>query len=238
MSCPRLLILLSISILAIISCVGGTQPRPEPPGSVDPISRTPAQSRPAVVGDGDLPFEIDLPAGFKITLYAGNIPNARSMTMSPSGTLFVGTTTAGNLYALLDNDRDYRADEGHLIGRRMNMPNGVAFRDGSLYVAEANRILRYDDIENRLENPPAPVIINDDFPNQRTHGWKLVRFGPDGMLYVPVGAPCNVCEPPAEIFGTIMRMQVAWFRSRNVRFGRSQLGRLRLAPTDSRIVVH
>jgi glucose/arabinose dehydrogenase len=129
------------------------------------------------------------------------------MTLSPRGTLFVGTRTAGNVYALLDKDQDYRVDEGYIIGRGMNMPNGVAFRDGSLYVAAVNQVLRYDNIEDNLDNPPEPVIINASFPRERGHGWKFIRFGPDGMLYVPVGAPCNVCELPGEKFGTIMRMQ-------------------------------
>ena len=86
------------------------------------------------------------------------------------------------------------------------MPEWVAFRDGALYVAEVSRILRYDDIENRLENPPEPVVVNRDLPSDRHHGWKFIRFGPDGKLYVPVGAPCNVCERDDPRYATIMRM--------------------------------
>ncbi|MBM2839395.1 MAG: sorbosone dehydrogenase [Deltaproteobacteria bacterium] len=87
------------------------------------------------------------------------------------------------------------------------MPNGVAFRDGSLYVAEVSRVLRYDNIESRLKNPPQPVVVNDSFPKETHHGWKFIRFGPDGMLYVPVGAPCNVCEKEDKRYGSIMRMK-------------------------------
>lgn len=150
---------------------------------------------------------IKLPPGFQISIYADNVPNARSMTLSPDGTLFVGTRDAGNVYAVLDRDGNNRADEVITIARGMNMPNGVAFRDGSLYLAELNRVLRYDNIEANLNNPPAPVVVNDSFPSDRHHGWKFIRFGPDGMLYVPVGAPCNVCERDDERYASIMRMQ-------------------------------
>jgi glucose/arabinose dehydrogenase len=86
------------------------------------------------------------------------------------------------------------------------MPNGVAFHNGALYVAEVNRVLRFDNIEARLKNPPQPVVVNDSFPTKKHHGWKFIRFGPDGKLYVPVGAPCNVCESDDQRFATIMRM--------------------------------
>jgi len=88
----------------------------------------------------------------------------------------------------------------------LNMPNGVAFRDGSLYVTEVNRVLRYDNIESRLKNPPKPVIVNNNFPKDTHHGWKFIRFGPDDKLYVPVGAPCNVCERSHKIYSSITRM--------------------------------
>ena len=157
---------------------------------------------------GRLPIEtIKLPAGFEIGIYADNVPGARSMALSPNGTLFVGTQSHGVVYALSDSGRHDRAGRVRVIARGLNMPNGVAFRDGALYVAEVNRVLRYDHIEARLENPPQPVVVNDTFPRDRHHGWKFIRFGPDGMLYVPVGAPCNVCEPPGPYHATIMRMR-------------------------------
>ena len=86
------------------------------------------------------------------------------------------------------------------------MPCGVAFRKGSLYVAEVNRILRYDDIENRLSNPPEPVVVYDKLPTEKHHGWKYIAFGPDDKLYIPVGAPCNVCKRDNEIYASIARM--------------------------------
>ena len=86
------------------------------------------------------------------------------------------------------------------------MPSGVAFREGALYVAEVNRILRYDDIESRLDDPPEPVVVNDELPSDRHHGWKFISFGPDDKLYVPIGAPCNVCERDDPRYATIVRM--------------------------------
>lgn len=159
-------------------------------------------------GDTNLPLDkIKLPPGFEIGIYASDVPNARSMTLSPNGTLFVGTRNAGNVYAILDKDEDNKADEVITLARGLNMPNGVAFRNGSLYVAEVNRVLRYDNIEENLNNPPEPVVVNDSFPTDEHHGWKFIRFGPDGLLYVPVGAPCNVCEREDERYASIMRMK-------------------------------
>jgi glucose/arabinose dehydrogenase len=126
----------------------------------------------------------------------------------PSGTLFVGTRKAGRIYAVVDRDGDFRADQTVTLADGLNMPNGVAFSDGSLYVAEVNRILRYDQIEQNLRSPPKPVIVNDSFPRDEHHGWKYIAIGPDGMLYVPVGAPCNICEKDDPRYSTIMRMKL------------------------------
>jgi len=157
----------------------------------------------------EIPLDkLRLPDGFAIEVYAENVPNARSMARSPNGTLFVSTRQAGNVYAVLDRDQDQKADEVITIASGLNMPNGVAFRGGALYVAEVNQVLRYDGIESRLQNPPEPVVIDEEFPSERAHGWKFIRFGPDGKLYVPVGAPCNICDRTGEDirFATVTRM--------------------------------
>lgn len=151
--------------------------------------------------------KIKLPPGFKLSLFASKVPNARSMTLSPNGTLFVGTREKGRVYALLDHNGDNQADELITIARGLYMPNGVAFRNGSLFVAEVSRVLRFDEIETRLHDPPAPAVVYDGFPRDKHHGWKFIRFGPDGMLYIPVGAPCNVCERDDERYATITRMK-------------------------------
>jgi glucose/arabinose dehydrogenase len=150
--------------------------------------------------------QIKLPPGFEIQLYSASVPDARSMALSPNGTLFVGTMENGAVYALLDHNGANRADEVITIAHGLHQPNGVAWRDGSLYVAERWRVVRYDDIEARLKNPPAPVVVNDSFPHQTEHSWKYLRFGPDGKLYVPIGAPCNICIPPDKRQASITRM--------------------------------
>ncbi len=162
--------------------------------------------RPPRVFGGELPLEkIALPPGFSIDLFATDVPNARSMTLGEKGTLFVGTRKAGKVYAIRDLDGDGRADEVLTIASGLNMPNGVAFREGSLFVACVDRLLRFDEIEERLKQPPAPTVISENLPGDRRHGWKFIRFGPDGYLYVPVGAPCNVCERDDKRYASILR---------------------------------
>jgi glucose/arabinose dehydrogenase len=149
--------------------------------------------------------KIKLPPGFEISVYA-EVTNARSLCWGSNGTLFVGNRDEHNVYAVTDTDKNGRADSVYTIATKLNTPNGVAFRDGSLYVAEISRILRYDSIESRLSNPPAPVVVFDKYPDKAHHGWKFIAFGPDGKLYVPVGAPCNVCDEKDPVFASITRM--------------------------------
>ena len=149
---------------------------------------------------------IQLPPGFKVELYATGVPNARSLTLGSGGTVFVGSRRAGKVYALVGNGRGDRASEVITIARGLNTPNGVAFHDGSLYVAEVSRVLRYDDIEARLKNPPVPVVVSTELPLTKQHEWRFIRFGPDGWLYVGVGAPCNVCESTDKRVARILRM--------------------------------
>lgn len=154
----------------------------------------------------DLLKSIHLPPGFSIHLYTDKITNARSLALSPEGTVFVGTRREGSVYAVKDLNGDHHADKVYVIAQGLNMPNGVAFRNGALFVAEVNRLLRFDQIESRLEDPPDPVVVFDGYPGDRHHGWKFIRFGPDGKLYVPIGAPCNVCEREDPRYATITRI--------------------------------
>lgn len=152
------------------------------------------------------PDAIKLPPGFSIAIYAEKVPGARSLALGAKGTLFVGSRSEGKVYAIVDRNKDQQADEVFIIASGLRSPNGVAFRAGALYVAEINRVLRFDNIEAQLRSPPKPVVVNASFPDKSHHGWKFIRFGPDGKLYVPVGAPCNVCEEKDPRFASIMRM--------------------------------
>ncbi len=137
---------------------------------------------------------IHLPRNFSIEIYTNEVPGARSLAVGHKGTVFVGTRKEGDgrVYAVVDAGAEGR--RVFVIARGLDMPNGVAFRDGALYVAESHRILRFDNIESHLTTPPAPVVVSEDFPPSAVHGWKFIRFGPDGKLYIPIGAPCNVCQ--------------------------------------------
>ncbi|MGR8999914.1 MAG: PQQ-dependent sugar dehydrogenase [Gammaproteobacteria bacterium] len=154
----------------------------------------------------DVLKQLHLPDGFIISIYADNVPNARSLALGDNGVVFAGTTSAGIVYALQDNNNDGVADKQYLIASELNMPNGVAYKDGSLYVAEVNRIIRFDHISQQLVNPPKPVTVYDQFPSDKHHGWKYLRFGPDNKLYTAVGAPCNICNPEKEIYASLVRL--------------------------------
>ncbi len=149
---------------------------------------------------------ITLPPGFEIRVLADGVEDARQMARGDQGTIFVGSRKAGKVHAIVDADRDYVSDRVLLIDQGLTMPSGLEFRAGSLYVGALDRVLRYDGIEDSLQQPPEPVLVSDAFPDKTHHGWKYLRFGPDGWLYVPVGAPCNVCDEPG--FANIRRIRV------------------------------
>ncbi|MEM9548407.1 MAG: PQQ-dependent sugar dehydrogenase [Bacteroidota bacterium] len=158
--------------------------------------------------NGQLPLDkLNLPDGFKIDVFADNVENARSLCLSPNGTLFVGTRGKGSVYALVDSDKDGRSDKQYILMEDGEMPNGVAFKDGDLYVAEVSRILKFSDIENKLDNPGTPEVVYDKYPTETHHGWKYIAFGPDDRLYVPVGAPCNICESEDKVFASITSLK-------------------------------
>jgi glucose/arabinose dehydrogenase len=139
---------------------------------------------------------IQLPPGFEISVWAEGVENARQLALVDAGTVFAGSRKAGKVHAVVDTDGDLFAEGVYLLDEGLNMPSGLEFRFGSLYVGAVDRILRYDDIESRLDQPPKPDVLNVTFPDKTHHGWKYLRFGPDDMLYVPVGAPCNICAEP------------------------------------------
>lgn len=165
---------------------------------------------PAAAAAAPLPLDlIKLPPGFTIAVYASGVPNARQLALGSKGTVFVGNRnkTGDRVFALVDKDGDHTAEQVLTVAKGLTEPNGVAFRDGALYVAEISRVLRFDAIESRLDSPGEPVVVNDTLPKDTHHGQKFIAFGPDGLLYVPVGAPCNVCERDDPRYSTIMRMK-------------------------------
>jgi glucose/arabinose dehydrogenase len=156
---------------------------------------------------------INLPPGFSISLYAQGMDEARSLAMGDDGTLYVGTRGAqgapaiGKVYAITNDNRDGKGDQVITILEGLNYPNGVAFHDGDLYVAELNRVLKYEDVSGHLLDMPEPKVVIDTLPNDYMHGWKFIAVGPDNKLYVPVGAPCNTCEPDDQ-HAHILRMDL------------------------------
>ena len=140
-----------------------------------------------------LPIEkLKAPKGFKIELYAAGVGNARTLRQGDKGTVFVGSRLLDKVYAIVDKG-DKR--EVKPIYSGLYRPNGLAFKDGVLYIAELSRISKVEKIEDNLDNPPKPVVIYDDLPKDEAHGWKFLTIGPDDKLYFQVGAPCNICMP-------------------------------------------
>lgn len=196
MNKPALITILGVVVLILF--FHGTEP------AFSPIDNS---SMPAITSaSADLPLSsIKLPKGFSISVYA-EVENARSMAISPGGIVFVGNRNGDKVYAIKDTNGDFKADKKWIIASGLNMPNGVAFKDGNLYVAEVSRIHKFSGIESKLDNPGKSEIIYDKFPKETHHGWKYIAFGPDGKLYVPVGAPCNICESKDPVYAAIHRM--------------------------------
>ena len=141
--------------------------------------------------------------GYSVSLLASDLPKARHMVMGAKGTLFVGSM-AGNVYALtLDGST---VKQKRIVLKGLTDPSGVAFKNGTLYVADRTRIVRFNGIEDNLDNPGAPVMVIDGLPDKARHDAHAMGFGPDGKLYVAVGAPCDTCEAINDEYGVIVRV--------------------------------
>ena len=156
----------------------------------------PVPAHPVPTAADKLPVsKIKLPPGFKAEVWVSGILDARGMREGDKGTVFVSSLfVAGKIYAVVDKGGKR---EVKTIAEKLFLPNGIEFHKGSLYVATPKDITRYDGIEDKLDSPPKPVMVYGKLPGDVPHGWKFIKIGPDGKLYVPVGAPCNICEPPA-----------------------------------------
>src|SRR4030095_9369324 len=194
-----LLTVLLLGALAVSLLPAQAQQPPPPwkqgqPSNLADSTLAPIAQPPAPKAPGEIPVDkIKLPPGFKAELWASGINNARVMTWGSKGTLFVSSRVAGNVYAIVDKGS---SREVKTIAKGLNLPNGVAFRDGTLYIAEIHRITKMVGIEDKLDSPPAMEVVYDTLPKDLPHGWKYLAFGPDGKLYFNIGAPCNICVPP------------------------------------------
>ncbi|MEO1290149.1 MAG: PQQ-dependent sugar dehydrogenase [Chloroflexota bacterium] len=150
--------------------------------------------------------QIELPDGFEISIFADNVEGARTLRLGDNGTLFVSSRGAGNIYAIPNATSSEIAEDIIIVDSELNSPNGIDLVDGDLYVAEIGQITRYDDIEDNLTSAES-ILITDALPEAGHHGWRYMGYAPDGMLYVAIGAPCNVCELE-EMFGTIHRLNL------------------------------
>jgi glucose/arabinose dehydrogenase len=151
-----------------------------------------------------LPIDaLRVPQGFKVEVWAHGAPGARMMAEGPNGTVFVGTRAIGRVYAVSEEGGQRRV---RTLLQQLNQPNGVAVRDGNLYVVAINRVLRFDGIEGKLDNPGQPADLTAAFnlPTEEHHGWKFLAFSPDGRLTMNTGVPCNVCEFDRDRFANII----------------------------------
>jgi len=205
---PLALAVLAFCVAALAQDKPAEEPfwaKGRPPGDVA-MKMAPVPAFPIATPADQLPVKkIKVPPGFKVEVWASDILDARGMRQGDKGTVFVSSLfVAGKVYAVVDKGGKR---EVKTVAEKLFLPNGIEFNKGSLYVATPKDITRYDGIEDKLDNPPAPVMVYDKLPGEVPHGWKFIKLGPDGKLYVPIGAPCNICQP-GEGFAKILRMNL------------------------------
>jgi glucose/arabinose dehydrogenase len=211
---------LTSAAAALVIGLAALVPQPaeaqRPPGLSDLDKSNPSRSKqdtnlrphptpPTAAPADKLPVtKLKLPSGFKAEVWSTGHPGARTMVLGSKGTMFMGTRLIGRVYAITNKDGKR---EAKVIIQGLTQPNGLAFKDGALYVFAINKVFRYDNIEDKLDNPGTPVELTDKFnlPPEIHHNWKYVAFGPDGKLYVQVGANCNICEVNPGVHGQIRR---------------------------------
>ena len=178
--------------------------------------------------------KLKVPAGFNIEVYAAGMANARSLAEGDKGTVFVGSRLVDKVYAIINKDGKRSVK---VVASGLYRPNGVAFKNGTLYIAELSKVSKIDKIEDNLDSPPKPTMIYDNLPKDEAHGWKFIAIGPDNKLYVPVGQPGNnVLHDDAH--GQIRRMNLDGTRRRSDRARRAQHRRLRLESRDQAALLH
>ena len=207
------------ALLAAVWPAGAQQPAPAqqaaplPPGSpligrpdtADAKRLAPVPAPPLAAAADKLPVDkLKAPKGFKVEVYASGMPNARSLALGDKGTVFVGSRLQDKVYAIVDKGGKR---EVKIIASGLYRPNGVAFKNGTLYIMELSQLSKIDKIEDNLDNPPKPTVIFDGLPKDEAHGWKYIAIGPDNKLYFEIGQPCNNCLPP-EGYATMRRVNL------------------------------
>jgi glucose/arabinose dehydrogenase len=196
---------------AVVTAMAQTPPgfspldRGKPGSQKQDTNLRPHPTPPTPAAADKLPVDkIKLPPGFKAEVWSSGHPGARTMVQGPKGTIFMGSRVIGRVYAVTEKGGKR---EAKVLLQGLTQPNGLAVKDGALYVFAINKVFRYDNIEDKLDNPGTPVELTDKFglPDTIHHNWKYVDFGPDGKLYVQVGANCNICEINPGTHGQIRR---------------------------------
>jgi len=190
-------------------------PQPLPPGSpligrpnTEAAMKLAPVAPPPIPSSADklaqVPGKLKLQKGFHVELYAGNVPNARSMRQGDKGTIFVGSRLQDKVHYITEKDGKR---EVKVLVSGLYRPNGLAIKDGTLYIAELSQVSKIEKVEDNLDKSPKPTVIYSDLPKDEAHGWKFIAIGPDNKLYVPVGQPCNNCIP-SDAHGQIRRINL------------------------------
>jgi glucose/arabinose dehydrogenase len=175
------------------------------PDNADAQKLAPVPSPPLPVAADKLPLDkLKVPKGFKIEVYASGMANARSLALGDKGTVFVGSRLVDKVYAIVDKGGKR---EVKVIASGLYRPNGLAFKNGTLYIMELSQLSKIDNIEDNLDNPPKPTVVVKDLPKDEAHGWKYLAIGPDNKAYFEIGSPCNICMP-REGYGTMRRVNL------------------------------
>ena len=231
---------LATALAAWPSAAQQSTPTPPPPTPNQPSSDAATRLRgitppPFATAADKLPIpQLKLPKGFKIEVFMSGVPNARSLRLGDKGTVFVSNRILDKVYAVVEKGGKR---ELHILASGLDRPNGLAFRNGALYIAEGTKVSKLENVEDNIDNPPKPVVIYDRFPNHQSHGWKYMAVGPDNKLYINVGAPCNICLPP-ETNAQIVRIESRRQRRRAVCARRAQLRRVRFPSGNEGALFH
>jgi glucose/arabinose dehydrogenase len=205
------------------------------PDTADAKRLAPVPAPPLAAAADKLPVDkLKAPKGFKVEVYASGMPNARSLALGDKGTVFVGSRLQDKVYAIVDKGGKR---EVKIIASGLYRPNGVAFKNGTLYIMELSQLSKIDNIEDKLDNPPKPTVILDGLPKDEAHGWKYIAIGPDNKLYFEIGQPCNNCLPP-EGYATMRRVNLDGTGMETIAQGHPQHRRLRLASHVEGAVLH